>query len=77
MKKPVHISETEMREHLRETFSQDPEQSFLAAVARHLTDPATPANEKGWPRPHPLWLRLGALLSIALLVFLYFTFGRS
>ena len=76
MTEPVHISETEMREHLREAFSQDPEKSFLSQILRSLSDPAKPRNEKGRPRAHPLWLQLGIFVILALSVFLYFTFGR-
>ncbi len=76
MTEPVHISETEMREHLREACSQDPEKSFLSHLTRRLADPAKPRNEKGLPRAHPLWLQLAMISSLAIFVFLYFTFGR-
>ena len=75
MIEPVHISETEMREHLRQACSQDPEKSFLAEILRRLADPAKPMNEKGLPRPHPLWLQLAMIVFLGLFVFLYFTFG--
>lgn len=70
-----HISETEMRAHLREICSQDPEMSFLVQVGRRLADPAKPKNKKGLPRPHPLWLQVGMIFFLALFVFLYFSFG--
>jgi hypothetical protein len=70
-----HISETEMRAHLREICSQDPEKSFLAQVARRLVDPAKPRDEKTLPRPHPLWLQIGMILLLALFIFVYFSFG--
>ena len=76
MTEPVHISETEMREHLREACSQDPEKSFLSQGLRRLADPAKPRSEKGLPRAHPLWFQLGMLVFLALFVFLYFTFGK-
>lgn len=76
MTEPAHISEIEMREHLRQACSQDPEKSFLSQIVRRLADPAKPSNEKGLPRPHPLWLQLGMLVFLALFVFLYLTFGR-
>ena len=76
MTEPAHISETEMRQHLREACSQDPEKSFLSQALRRLADPAKPRNEKGLPRPHPLWFQLGMLVFLALFVFLYFTFAR-
>ena len=76
MTEPVHISETEMRQHLREAFSQDPEKSFLSQGLRRLADPAKPRSEKGLPRAHPLWFQLGMLVFLALFVFLYFTFAR-
>ena len=76
MTEPVHISETEMREHLREACSHDPEKSFLSQILQRLADPAKPRNEKGLPRPHPLWLQLGMIVLLALFFFLYFTFGR-
>jgi hypothetical protein len=72
----IHISETEMREHLRQACSHDPEKSFLFHVLRRLADPAKPRNDKGLPRPHLLWLQLGLIFFLALLIFLYFTFGR-
>ena len=72
----VQISETEMCEHLREACSQDPEKSFLAEILRRLADPAKPRDDKGLPRPHPLWLQLGMIVFLGLFVFLYFTFGR-
>jgi len=75
MTEPVHISETEMREHLREAYSQDLEKSFLSQVLRRLADPAKLGNEKGLPRAHPLWLQLGIFVALALFVFLYFSFG--
>lgn len=71
-----YISETEMREHLRETYSQDPEKSFLSQVVRRLADPAKPRNDKGLPRPHPLWFPFGMISVLALFIFLYFSFGR-
>ncbi len=77
MTEPVHISETEMREHLREACSLDPEKSFLSQILRRLADPAKPTNEKGLPCPHPLWLQFAMIGFIGLFVFLYFTFGRS
>jgi hypothetical protein len=64
-----------MRVHLREACSQDPEMSFLVQVARRLADPANPRNEKGLPRPHPLWLQVGMIFLLALFVFIYFSFG--
>lgn len=76
MTEPVHISENEMREHLREACSQDPEKSFLSQGLRRLADPAKPRSEKGLPRAHPFWFQLGMLVFLALFVFLYFTFGR-
>lgn len=76
MTEPAHISETEMREHLREACSQDPEKSFLSQILQRLADPAKPTNEKGLPRAHPLWLQLAMILFLALFVFLYFTFRR-
>lgn len=76
MVEPVHISETEMREHLREAWSNDDEKSFLFQFLRRLGDPAKPANHKGAPRLHPLWLQLGMVAFLALFIFLYFTFGR-
>lgn len=72
----IHISETEMREHLREACSHNPEKSFLSQMARRLADPAKPRNNNGLRRPHPLWLQLGIIFFLALFVFLYFTFGR-
>ena len=76
MTESAHISEAEMREHLREACSQDPENSFLSQVLQRLADPAKPGNEKGRPRAHPLWFQLGMLVFLALFVFLYFTFAR-
>ena len=76
MTESVHISETEMREHLREACSHDPEKSFLSQVLRPLADPAKPRNEKGLRRPHPLWLQLAMIVFLGLFVFLYFTVGR-
>jgi len=76
MTEPAHISETEMREHLRQACSQDSEKSFLAEILRRLADPAKPRDDKGLPRPHPLWLQLGMIFFLGLFVFLYFTFGR-
>jgi hypothetical protein len=72
----VQISETEMRRHLREACSQDPEKSFLSQIVERLADPAKPRSEKGVPRPHPLWFQLAAVFCLAVFVFLYFTFGR-
>ena len=72
----AHISETEMREHLREACFHDLEKSFLSQILRRVADPAKPTNEKGLPRAHPLWFQLGMLLFLVLFVFLYFTFGR-
>jgi hypothetical protein len=76
MNELVHISETEMREHLRQACYLDPEKSFLSQVARRLADPAKPRNDTGIPRPHPLWLQLAMIVFLGLFVFLYFTFGR-
>jgi hypothetical protein len=77
MTEPVQIGETEMREHLREACSRDPEKSFLSHILQRLTDPAKPRNDKGLLRPHPLWLQLAMIVFLGLFVFLYFTFRRS
>jgi hypothetical protein len=76
MTEPAHISETEMREHLREACFHDLEKSFLSQILRRVADPAKPTNEKGLPRPHPLWLQLAMIVFLGLFVFLCFTFGR-
>jgi hypothetical protein len=75
MTEPVHITETEMRGHLREACNQDPEKSFLSQVVRRLADPAEPKNDRGLPRPHPFWLQFAMIVFVALFIFLYFTFG--
>jgi hypothetical protein len=76
MTEPVHISETEMRRHLREACSHDPEKSFLSQVLERLADPAKPRSEQGLRRPHPLWLQLAMIILLGAFVLLYFTFGR-
>ena len=76
MTESAHISEAEMREHLREACSQDPEKSFLSQILGRLADPSKPRDDKGLPRPHPLWFQLGMLVFLAFFVFLYFTFRR-
>jgi hypothetical protein len=76
MTEPVHISETEMRRHLREACSHDPEKSFLSQVLERLADPAKARSEQGLRRPHPLWLQLAMIILLGAFVLLYFTFGR-
>lgn len=70
------ITETEMRDLLREAYSRNPEASLLGQLARNLCDPAIPINGNRRFRIHPLCLTLGLILSFTLCVFLYFSFVR-
>jgi hypothetical protein len=76
MREPGHISETEMQRLLAQAYEQDPERSVLGQIARQLRDPANPRDANNHPRPHPLWLALGAIVAFVLAVFLYFSFVR-
>ena len=70
------ITETEMRDLLREADSRDPEASLLAQVTRSLCDPASGIDENRRFRIHPLYLTLCLILFFAFCVFLYFSFVR-
>lgn len=65
-----------MRLLLREAYSQDPERSFLAQLARRFRDPAVPRDANNHARLHPLWLVLGLIGLFVLGVFLYFSLLR-
>ena len=66
-----------MRQHLRQAYAQDAEESLLWKLARKIEDPVTPQNEKGRRRFHPLLLTLAALIVLALGAFVYFGVVRS
>jgi hypothetical protein len=68
-----YITESQMREFLRESYSRDREKSFLGQLARHLRDPVMPRDANNDSRVHPLWLTLGLIVLFALSVFLYFS----
>ena len=70
------ITETEMRELLREAYARDPEASLLDQLTRNPCDPANPIHENRRLRIHPLYLTLCLVLSFMLCVFLYFSFVR-
>lgn len=72
-----YISEEQLRQHLRQAYAQDAEESLLWQVARKIEDPVTPQNEKGRRRFHPLLLTLAALIVLALGAFVYFGVVRS
>jgi hypothetical protein len=76
MPEPQHISETDMRTLLRETYAQDPEKSFLGRIARRLRDPAMPRDANNRSRIHSLWLTLGLIGGLVVVVFAYFSFFR-
>ena len=70
------ITETEMRELLRDAYARDPEASLLGQLASSLCDPFIPIDKNKRFRLHPLYLILGLLLFFVLCVFLYFSFVR-
>lgn len=70
------ITESEMRDLLREAYSRDQEKSFLGQVACHLRDPVIPRDANNRSRVHPLWLTLGLIVVFVICVFLYFSVAR-
>jgi len=71
-----YITETEMRNLLRDTYAQDPEKSFLGQIGRNASDPAMPRDANNRPRIHPLWLTLGLITLFVMAVFFYFSFVK-
>jgi hypothetical protein len=70
---PRQVSEAEMRALLRQYFAEDARPGLVWELSHRLRDPFT-ASKDGRFRLSPLWLALGTLASLALSVFLYFTF---
>ncbi len=66
-------SEAEMRALLRQYFAEDAKPGLVWELSHYLRDPFTESKD-GRFRLNPLWLALGTLASLALSVFLYFTF---
>jgi len=71
-----YITETEMRNLLRDTYAQDPEKSFLGHIGRNASDPAMPRDANNRPRIHPLWLTLGLVAMFVIGVLFYFSFVK-
>ena len=74
MRELKRITETEMRELLRDAYSRDPDASPLVQLARNLCDSASPTDDHSGFPIHPLCLTLGLLLLSIICVFLYFSF---
>ena len=67
------ISVEQMRGALRRLYRNDPESNLLATIARVLSDPLRPVDEKGGWKQNPL-LTVLFLLACALMgVFFYFS----
>jgi hypothetical protein len=71
-----YITETEMRNLLRDTYAQDPEKSFLGQIGRNASDPAMPRDANNRPQIHPLWLTLGLVILFVMAIFFYFSFVK-
>jgi hypothetical protein len=76
MDRPSSIEISEMRENLRELFTQDEEARILTALWRYVADPVKPQDQNGRFRPHPLLLLLGVIVGTAVALFLYFTYAQ-
>jgi hypothetical protein len=67
------ITESEMRDLLREAYSRDRDESFLRQFVYGLRDPAMPIDSNNRPQVHPLLLVLGLIVVFVICVFLYFS----
>jgi hypothetical protein len=67
-----YLGEEQMRQHLRQAYSQKGKANLLWQLARKIEDPVTPQNERGKRRFHRLLLTLAALIMIVLSTFVYF-----
>lgn len=72
-----YIDEARMRQHLRQAYERDPEESLLWQLARRVEDPVMPKNEKGRRRIHPLLLMLAAVALVVAATFFYFGVVRQ
>lgn len=74
MRELKRITEAEMRELLRDTYSRGADASLLGQLACNLCDSASPTDDHSGFPIHPLCLTLGLILLFIVCVFLYFSF---
>lgn len=70
-----YVTTSEARTALRAIYRADPEIDVMIAFMRTFQDDLTPVTAKGKWRPSRLVVLIGAILLVALAVFVYFSFG--